>query len=137
MLKRNKPPKVATIIGQGTEIIGDVRFSGGLHLDGKIVGNVSGEEGSSSAITVSEHGAIEGDLRVDSLVLNGEVVGDVYGGESVELASKARVTGTVYYCMLEMAMGAEVNGQLVHTESQEQRRLEYDGKNDEASDDEA
>ena len=43
------------------------------------------------------------------------MVGDVYANERVELAN-ARVSGTVYYRLLEMAMGAEVNGKLVHSE---------------------
>ncbi len=114
--RRYKAPKVTTVIGQGTEITGDITFCGGLHLDGKIVGNVQGEADTVSAITISDHGCVEGDIRVDSLVLNGTVVGDVYSAQRVELAVAARVTGTVYYRTLMMAPGAEVNGQLVHTE---------------------
>jgi len=132
--KRFKAPKVSTVVGSGTEISGDVQFSGGLHLDGKIVGNVNGEEGSDSTITVSEQGVVEGDVRVDSLVLNGTVIGDVYANERVELAAQARVSGTVYYRLLEMAMGAEVNGQLVHSEEQEPRMLAYDGGGSEDDD---
>jgi len=126
--KRFKAPKVSTVVGSGTEVTGDLSFSGGLHLDGKIVGNVSGVTDSASTITVSEQGLVEGDVRVDSLILNGTIIGDVYANERVELASEARVTGTVYYRLLEMAMGAEVNGQLVHTEEQEPRMLGYDGE---------
>ena len=133
MRKRFKAPKVSTVIGHGTEITGDVRFTGGLHLDGKIVGNVAGADGESSTITVSEQGTVEGDVRVDSLILNGTIIGDVYANERVELASEARVTGTVYYRLLEMAMGAEVNGKLVHTEEQEPRMLGYDGAAEQAS----
>ena len=111
-----KAPKVATVIGQGTEIKGDIVFRGGLHLDGRILGNVQGEPDSGSSVTVSDQGYIEGDIRVDSLILNGTIVGDVHGTEQVDLAAAARVTGTVYYQTLTMAPGAEVNGQLVHTD---------------------
>ena len=114
--KRFKAPKVSTVVGQGTVINGDVGFSGGLHLDGSIKGKVSGEAETQSTLTVSEQGKVEGDVYVDNLILNGAVVGDVYARERVELATNARVTGTVYYRLLEMAMGAEVNGQLVHKE---------------------
>ena len=125
--KRFKAPKVSTVVGQGTVITGDVGFSGGLHLDGSIKGNVSGDADNNSTLTVSEQGAVEGDVRVENLILNGAVVGDVYANGRVELASNARVTGTVYYRLLEMAMGAEVNGQLVHSEDEEPRMLGYDG----------
>ncbi|MEL6710434.1 MAG: polymer-forming cytoskeletal protein [Pseudomonadota bacterium] len=114
--RRYKAPKVATVIGQGTEIKGDIVFRGGLHLDGRILGNVHGEPDSGSSVTVSDQGYIEGDIRVDSLILNGTIVGDVHGTEQVDLAAAARVTGTVYYQTLTMAPGAEVNGQLVHTD---------------------
>lgn len=119
--KRFKAPKVTTVIGKDTSITGAVEFEGGLHLDGRIEGNVNGRAGGPSSITVSEHGTVEGDVRVDVLILNGTVVGDVYADERVELAAKARVNGTVYYHMLEMAMGAEVNGQLVRSEDREPR----------------
>ncbi len=132
--KRFKAPKVSTVIGKDTEITGDVSFEGGLHLDGKVVGNVSGRVEGKSSVTVSEQGVVEGDVQVDVLILNGTVVGDVYAGERVELASQARVTGTVYYRLLEMAMGAEVNGQLVHSEDKEPRMLGYDGEGDEQRD---
>ena len=125
--KRFKAPKVSTVVGHGTEVTGGVHFTGGLHLDGKIVGNVSGEKDSLSTITVSEQGVVEGDVRVECLILNGTVIGDVYASERVELAADARVTGTVYYKLLEMSMGAEVNGQLVHTEEKEPPMLSYDG----------
>lgn len=131
--KRFKAPKVSTVIGRDTRISGDVEFQGGLHLDGRIDGNVIGIEGEPSSITLSEQGCIEGDVRVDVLILNGTVVGDVYANERVELAPQARVTGTVYYRLLEMAMGAEVNGQLVHSEEPEPRMLGYDGKVEESA----
>ncbi|MCG6966919.1 MAG: polymer-forming cytoskeletal protein [Chromatiaceae bacterium] len=124
--RRFKAPKVSTVIGQGTVVTGDVAFSGGLHLDGTIKGNVAGMADTHSTLTVSEQGGVEGDVRVENLILNGTVVGDVYANERAELAPNARVSGTVYYRLLEMAMGAEVNGQLVHTDESEPPMLGHD-----------
>lgn len=106
--------RIDTLIGQGTEINGDLMFSGGLHVDGKISGNVVAEEGSTAILILSEFGRIEGEVRVPNMVLNGEIVGDVYGSIRVELAPKSRVKGSVYYNLIEMAIGAEVNGGLIH-----------------------
>jgi len=117
--KRFKPPKVSTVIGQGTVITGDVEFTGGLHLDGAVKGNVNGDRDSGSTLTVSEQGQVEGDVWVENLILNGHVIGDVHATERAELAPNARVSGTVFYSLLEMAMGAEVNGKLVHSEEQQ------------------
>ncbi len=105
--------RIGTLIGQGSEINGDLVFSGGLHVDGKINGNVIAEEGSAILI-LSESGRIEGDVKVPNMILNGEIVGDVYGSIRVELAPKSRIKGSVYYNLIEMAIGAEVNGGLVH-----------------------
>jgi cytoskeletal protein CcmA (bactofilin family) len=105
---------IDTVVGAQTRLEGDISFTGGLHVDGVIKGNILAEAGSDSVLTVSENGRIEGDVRVPNLVLNGAVEGDVYASERVELASHARVTGNVFYNLIEMAMGAEVNGSLVH-----------------------
>jgi len=111
-----KKPSCAidTVIGAQTRLEGDVSFTGGLHVDGVIKGAIVAEPGSDSVLTVSERGRIEGDVRVPNLVLNGTVEGDVHAGERVELASHAKVDGNVYYALIEMAMGAQVNGNLVH-----------------------
>ncbi len=119
MLGRGKKGKSAgarvdTIIGQQTQISGDLHFSGGLHIDGQVKGNVIANEGTASVLTVSEHGRIEGDVRVPNVFLNGSVTGDVRCEERIELAAKARVNGDVYYNLIEMVMGAEVNGSLLH-----------------------
>jgi cytoskeletal protein CcmA (bactofilin family) len=106
--------RVDTIIGQQTRIEGDIHFSGGLHIDGRIKGNIVAETGSASVLTVSEHGSIEGDVNVPTVILNGSVAGDVHSDDRIELAAKAEVNGDVYYNLIEMAMGAAVNGGLLH-----------------------
>ena len=76
-------------------------------------------------------------------VLNGGVIGDVYANGQIELAANARITGNVYYRVLEMAKGAEVNGSLVHQGQEEQEprlqiphdaALELDGVDDDSDD---
>ena len=106
--------QIDTLVGQDTEITGDLAFTGGLHVDGRIIGNVVAEEGSSALLILSEFGRIEGEVKAPNMVLNGEIVGDVYGTSRVELAPKARIKGNVYYSLLEMSIGAEVNGGLLH-----------------------
>lgn len=121
---KSKTTKIETLIGNTIEVRGDLVFTGGLHVDGKVVGNVIAEEGSSSMLILSDHGSIEGEVRVPYVVLNGEVIGDVYATERVELSGKAQVNGNVYYNLLEMAMGAEVNGSLVHCKN-EKKLIEH------------
>jgi cytoskeletal protein CcmA (bactofilin family) len=122
--------RIDTLVGQGTEITGDLVFSGGLHVDGTVKGNVVAEEGSTALLILSEFGRIEGEVTVPNMVLNGEIVGDVFGSTRVELAPKARVKGSVYYNLIEMAIGAEVNGGLVHQPQGEKLPKRLEDKSD-------
>jgi cytoskeletal protein CcmA (bactofilin family) len=112
--KLNKLKTIDTLIGPKTRINGDVSFSGGLHLDGYINGNVSGEAGGDAFLSVSEQGGIEGSVIVSHIVLNGLVKGDIDASQRVELGEKARVLGNVQYTVIETAVGAQINGKLIH-----------------------
>ncbi len=112
--KKHTSAAIDTIIGQNSVLEGNIHFSGGLHVDGTIKGNVVADTGTNSVLTLSEQGAVEGEVRVPHVVLNGRVEGDVHASERIELAAHAKVSGNVYYHLIEMAMGAEVNGNLVH-----------------------
>jgi cytoskeletal protein CcmA (bactofilin family) len=95
-----------TLVSTETVIIGDVRFSGVLDVEGLVKGNILAEPGKDALVRVVDKGRVEGEIRAPSVVINGAVEGDVY--------SRARVLGNVFYTMVEMAAGAEVNGSLTH-----------------------
>jgi len=101
--KQNKNLRIDTLIGAKTRIKGDVEFSGGLHVDGYITGDVSGEADAAATLSVSEHGGIEGSVRVPNVILNGIVKGDIDAAQRVELGEKARVLGNVRYNAIETA----------------------------------
>ena len=116
MFKRNqnKSAKIDTLIGAETRINGDVEFAGGLHLDGYINGNVKGTTAADTFLSVSESGCIEGSVVVPNIVLNGIVKGDIEAGDRVEMGPKAKVLGSVHYTTIETAVGAQINGKLIH-----------------------
>jgi cytoskeletal protein CcmA (bactofilin family) len=116
MFNRNKQKqqRIDTLIGAGTRIIGDVHFSGGFHVDGHVKGNVDAPADSGATLSVSDGGVVEGAVAVPNVVLNGSVRGDILAHDRVELGATARVTGNVYYGLIEMEMGAEINGKLIH-----------------------
>ncbi|MCW5627201.1 MAG: polymer-forming cytoskeletal protein, partial [Burkholderiales bacterium] len=101
-------------VGVGAVIEGDVTFSGGLRIDGRIRGNVLATAGQPSTLVLSEQAHVEGEIRVTHAVINGTVVGPVHGSEYVELQAKAKITGDVHYRTLEIQLGAVVQGRLVH-----------------------
>jgi len=112
--KQRRHSVVDTLVGPNSQVNGDLRFAGGCHIDGTVKGNVGAEDDSDSALSISEGGMVEGGVTVPYVVLNGIVRGDVVAGQRVELGPTARVIGNVYYNLIEMAIGAEINGKLVH-----------------------
>ena len=113
LFSKKKGLSIDTLIGQQATMEGDVTFSGGLRLDGRVRGNVMAAEGMPSMLVISEKGVVEGEIRVDHLILNGTVTGPVRAGELLELQPHARVYGEVHYAALEMHQGAIVEGRLV------------------------
>ena len=122
--KKIRSSKIDTLIGQSIELDGDLNFSGGLHLDGRVNGNVTAENGSNPVLVVSEQGQISGDVNVPYAVINGTIKGNVYASEKLELSNKACITGNVHYNVLEMASGASVNGNMLH-DNQDRQLLEH------------
>lgn len=103
-----------TLVSHTTEIVGDLHFSGELIIEGRVKGNIYAEDDSAALIRVAEKGAVEGEVCVPSAIINGLVQGDVRSANHIELAAKAVVVGNVYYNLIEMVMGSEVNGNLMH-----------------------
>ena len=105
--------RIDTLIGRSARIQGDVEFSGGLHIDGQVTGNVRVVPGGAASVSVSEHGVIEGSVEAPHVVLNGTVNGDIIASDRLVLGAKARVRGNVSYGVIEMALGAEITGRLI------------------------
>ena len=107
--RKQTSTRIDTLIGKAATLNGDLVFSGGLHLDGRINGNVSSSADDGGALSVSESGFIE----VTNIVMNGTVNGDMHARERLQLGGKARVNGNVHYGVIEMAPGAVITGKLV------------------------
>ena len=113
--KKKKTAKIDSLIGENTEITGDIKFTGGLHVDGMVKGNIIAEAGSNSLLSLSDQGKIEGEIHVPHNIIDGTINGNVYSSEHIELEARARITGDVYYNLLEISGGAQVSGRLVYT----------------------
>ncbi len=108
---------VDTLIGPQVLIRGDVSFSGGLYVEGRIIGAVVAEEGTESVVTLAEKGSIEGEVRAPHVVVNGVLRGDIYASNRIQLAANARIEGNVHYKVVEMAAGAMITGRLIHSDA--------------------
>lgn len=105
---------IDTLVGINSRVNGDLFFEGGCHVDGTVKGNITADPDSNSALSISEDALVEGGVAVPFVTLNGIVRGDVFANQRVELGPTARVIGNVYYNLIEMAIGAEINGKLIH-----------------------
>jgi len=121
MLKKNsskisnsKPVEsVDTLIGVGTEIQGDLEFTGGLRIDGKVTGNIKSIDSNNSTLVLSETAYVEGNITVSHVIINGRINGNIIATERVMLQPNAVIKGDVRYRTVEMSLGASVNGALV------------------------
>ena len=104
---------VRTFIGSNTRISGDIQFVGNALMDGYLEGNVKAE-GSDSKLTISEHGHVKGSVVVPHLLVNGTIEGEVCVTERLKLGPKAQIIGDVRYNTLEVSIGAQIDGKLIH-----------------------
>lgn len=106
------------LIGSGTVIEGDLRFRGGLRIDGEVIGRVIAEPGKPSLLVLSENARVKGEIRAAHVVIDGTVEGPVQADELLELQARARVSGDIRYTVVEVQHGAIVDGAIVHIDSQ-------------------
>lgn len=104
--------KLSSLIADNLHIVGDVLFSGGLRVDGRIEGDVLGKPGEKSLIVLSEKGCIVGRVHAHDAVINGRISGDLEVEHFLELQAGARVSGNIVYHQLQMECGAHVEGRL-------------------------
>ena len=83
--------RIDCLVGAGATVVGDLTFTGGLRIDGRV----------------------EGDVRVSHLVVFGRVTGSIYATGLVDLRGHAHIAGNVHYGAIEMQKGAVIEGHLI------------------------
>jgi len=106
--------KELTLIATDAELVGDITFSSQLVVNGVLRGSTSAEEPGAS-MTVSPGGHVVGDIRAPVVLIHGKVDGTVYALEHLEIAEGAVIQGDLHYTVLQMHMGASVQGRLIHS----------------------
>jgi len=104
---------IDTLIGINTQINGDISFSGGLRIDGYVNGNIVAEEEEHSTLILSDEGHIDGKIQVANVIINGTVKGPIIAAKYLELKANAQVHGDVLYDVIEIQLGASVDGKMI------------------------
>jgi cytoskeletal protein CcmA (bactofilin family) len=102
-----------TLVAAGTELKGDLNFSGSLEIQGSIVGKIVADD-ETAQIRILNGGSVLGEIWVPNVIVNGLIKGDIYASKHIQLAAKAKVEGTIYYSSIEIERGADIGGKLVH-----------------------
>lgn len=105
--------RIDSLIGAGTTLEGNITFSGGLRVDGRIHGGVSSSGDQPGMLVISEQAEVNGEIRVNHVIVNGRVNGPIHASDTLDLQAKAQVNGDVHYRRLEIQGGAVVQGMLV------------------------
>ena len=103
-----------TLISSETTIKGDITFTGQLDVEGTVEGSIQAGAGD-AVLRVVSGGRVSGEIKVAHATVNGKIEGDMHSSERLVLAEQAVVDGDVYYNLIEMAVGAKVNGGLRHS----------------------
>jgi cytoskeletal protein CcmA (bactofilin family) len=112
MFGKKKQPPIRSLIALGSDILGNLKFTDGLRIDGSVHGDIYANTEHPSLLVVSESAVVEGEIHADHVIINGKVNGPVYATELLELQPKAQIEGDIHYKALEMHQGAVISGQL-------------------------
>ena len=109
---RKAQPAIRSLIGEGTVLVGEVRFSDGLRIDGEVKGDIVADPATPSLLVLSENARVTGKVTAGHVIISGSVQGPVTAHQLLELQPKARIPGDVRYEVLEMHPGAVIEGGL-------------------------
>jgi cytoskeletal protein CcmA (bactofilin family) len=112
MFGKKKQPPIRTLVGEGTVIHGELRFTEGLRIDGEVFGDVIAAGEGHNILVISEKARVTGKVTGGHVIVNGSVNGPIHSTELLELQPKAVIVGDVRYEVLEMHQGATIDGEL-------------------------
>ncbi len=103
----NQPTDLRSFLGEGTEIVGEVKFAEIMRVDANISGSIHSDAGS---LLVMEKGHIKADVEAGTVEIGGIVEGKITARTSVKLLSTGRVYGDIYTPALIIEYGAVFEG---------------------------
>lgn len=116
---------ITSIVGKDMVIKGDISFQGKLRLDGKIEGDVQGEN-----LILGETGHITGDVEVQVFVCHGTVSGDLKV-QKLFAVDGCKIHGAIQTVDLSVESGASVCGEVKASSNDLRLVPGYAGKHEE------
>ena len=118
--KGKRDDEIISLLGKGTEIAGEISFSGGMRVEGVIKGTVRSE----GSLIIGASGAIDAEVNVRNISINGEFRGIIRASDRVEIHKDGKVFGDIYSPCLIIEAGATFEGRcnMSEMEKPEQHR---------------
>lgn len=116
--KKNSPLSPSgsvTLISKHTSFTGDLHFDAGnvqIAIEGNVTGTIRAEPECKTEVLIVGAAVVRGEVRAPKVSIDATVEGDIICSEHLKLYSKARITGNIFYRVLEMAAGAQISGQI-------------------------
>ncbi len=101
-------------IANGTEIKGDIKSSGDLRIDGKLIGTIDLK----GKLVIGSTGVVEGEVNCANCDVQGKISGKLTVREQLALKSSAIIEGDVNTKKLSIEPGAMFNVSCKMNESQ-------------------
>jgi len=106
--------ELKTIIADDVEINGSIKCTGGVKLGGKVNGDLT----CTGDVLVEKTASIKGNVIVNSVVVLGQVKGNITARERIELKGAARVAGDIKGKRLVVEDGVSLTGKTEITPSE-------------------
>ncbi len=103
------PPEKCTVIGSDVIFKGEVMAGDNIYIHGTLEGSIARH---TKNVVVGEQGRVKALMHANAIRILGQVDGDIYGDEIVELMSGARVNGNIFCACIRIEKGAKFNGTL-------------------------
>jgi cytoskeletal protein CcmA (bactofilin family) len=94
------------LLGRGSEFEGKLTFEGTVRIDGKFSGEIS----TNDVLVIGEGAKVQAEISAGSVVVNGEVSGNIKAKTSIELHNPARVKGNLETPQLSIDKGVLFEG---------------------------
>ncbi len=100
------PQSSDLLLGPGAEFDGKLTFRGTLRIDAKFTGSIVTDD----VLIVGEHAKMNAEITCGTIVVHGEVIGNVKATTGVELRHTARLRGDVTSPGIVVERGALLQG---------------------------
>ena len=104
------PFKITSLVAKAMRVEGNLTLTEGLKVEGEVYGNIhiTGEE---STLLLSAGATISGEVKVNRAIIAGTITGNLIA-ESVTILKTAKVDGDIFYHVLKIEDGGEINGKM-------------------------